>query len=256
MLLLKRGPDNAALLTLDDAAGRYWTEVGQHHACSGETWANIERLLDCPHLGKSIRLGGIHDNDVTKGIAWRRSHRRWGHKDATLISNATVNRSFTEPLQKIFTRAKKRWGAQFDCEPDWKAHMLPEADERVRELRGDEADKLTLATRNDYAPFFAFARATGLRLRECLIRWSEVDWDARLITKKGKGGRIVTAHITDEVEAILTPLIGDDDVWVFTYGAHARQTCQGQTLSHHLLRCQDAMAALARPGRRHRVPLP
>ena len=35
--LFRRGPDNAAILTLDDAAGRYWREVGQHHACADET---------------------------------------------------------------------------------------------------------------------------------------------------------------------------------------------------------------------------
>lgn len=89
----------------------------------------------------------------------------------------------------------------------------------MRELRGDEADKLTLATRADYAPFFAFARASGLRLRECLLQWSEVDWEARQINKRGKGGRPVPAPITGEVEAILAPLVGDDDVWVFTYVA-------------------------------------
>src|SRR3990172_8165063 len=97
--------------------------------------------------------------------------------------------------------------------------MLPEADEHVRELHDDEANKLTLATRHDYGPFFAFARATGLRLRECLLKWSEVDWGARLITKRGKGGRIVTAPITAEVEAILAPLVGDNEVWAFTYVA-------------------------------------
>jgi integrase len=117
----------------------------------------------------------------------------------------------------LFTRAKDHWGARFDHEPKWGKHMLKEPDEHVRELRADEADAITLATRPDYEPFIAFARATGLRLRECLLKWSEVNWEARVITKKGKGGRTVTAPITSEVKAILAPLVGHHDIWVFTY---------------------------------------
>ena len=68
-------------------------------------------------------------------------------------------------------------------------YWLDEPQERVRELHDDEADRLDAAMREDYAPFFAFAKASGLRLRECLLRWEEVDWGARQIRKPGKGGK-------------------------------------------------------------------
>jgi integrase len=59
----------------------------------------------------------------------------------------------------------------------------------VRELREDEADRLDAAMRDDYAPLFDFVRATGQRKSECyLLRWAEVDWGARQIKRKGKGG--------------------------------------------------------------------
>jgi integrase len=122
-------------------------------------------------------------------------------------------------LQKIFSRAKEQWGAHFAQEPKWGKHMLKESEEHVRELRADEAEALRQATRPDYMPFMAFARATGLRLRECLLQWSEVDWESRQITKKGKKGRTVTTPITHEIAAILRPLVGHHDVWVFTYVA-------------------------------------
>ena len=32
-------------LTLDVAAGRYWQEIGQHHAESADTWRDLERLV-------------------------------------------------------------------------------------------------------------------------------------------------------------------------------------------------------------------
>ena len=120
------------------------------------------------------------------------------------------------PAKAIHAR-QENWGARFEHEPKWGKHMLPEPDELVRELKADEADAITMATRPDYEPFIAFARATGLRLRECLVKWSEVDWQARKVIKKGKGGRIVTAHITNEVEPILRSCDGHHPVFVFTY---------------------------------------
>ena len=70
------------------------------------------------------------------------------------------------------------------------------AQEHPRELMGDEGDRLEAATRDDYAPLFAFAMATGMRQSECLLRWSEVDWGARQICRTGKGGKPVTVPIT------------------------------------------------------------
>ena len=76
---------------------------------------------------------------------------------------------------------------------------------------------LDAAMRADYAAFFAFARASGLRLDECLLRWSEVDWSARQIVKLGKGGRRVVVPITSEIREILWPLRGHHPEFVFTY---------------------------------------
>jgi integrase len=73
--------------------------------------------------------------------------------------------------------------------------------------------------RSDYEPFFAFARASGMRLEECLLRWSEVDWTTERITKRGKGGKLVTLPITSTVRAILEPLRDHHPEYVFTYTA-------------------------------------
>jgi integrase len=109
------------------------------------------------------------------------------------------------------------WGVRFQHEPTWTRHLLPESLERVRELSDAEADALAAVMRADYAPFFAFARATGLRLAECLLRWSEVDWAVKQIRKPGKGGRYVMTWITSEVREILWPLRGHHPEFVFTY---------------------------------------
>jgi integrase len=212
---------SSASLKMDDVAGRYWQEVGQHHAGQKNTWRDLERLID--YFGATTLLSEITDNDVARLVAWRRGHRvirckKRDTSDAPLIANASVNRSTTEVLKKLFTRVKA-WGVRFDREPNWKAHWLPEPQERVRELVGDEGDRLEAATRSDYAPFFAFARSSGMRLRECLLRWPEVDWDTREIRKLGKGKKLVMTPITATIREILWPLRGHHYEHVFTYVA-------------------------------------
>ena len=76
-----------------------------------------------------------------------------------MISNATVNRSTTLVLKKLFTRAKTAWNIKFDRMINRRQHFLPEPDERVRELVGDEGQRIEEATRADYAL---------LRVRPCV----------------------------------------------------------------------------------------
>ena len=210
---------SAVSTKLDDVAGRYWNEIGQHHAGADTTWRDIERLIG--YFGETKLLTEIQDDDVARLVAWRRGHRVTRHgkgkkNAAPLVAPATVNRSTTEVLKKLFTRAKA-WGIRFDHEPNWKQHWLKEPQERVRELHGAEADRLADATRDDYQPIFEFAGASGLRLNECLLRWSEVNWDARKIEKQGKGDKRVSVPITDTIREILWPLRGHHPEMVFTY---------------------------------------
>jgi hypothetical protein len=210
-------------LQLADVGARYWQEVGQHHVGHKDTWRGLELLIE--FFGPTRLLGEILDDDVARLVAWRRGHRvtirskKKPTAEPPLIANATVNRSTTEVLKKLFTRARKSWGARFDHEPNWTQHWLAEPEERVRELMEGEGDRLEEAARDDYGPFFGFAATSGLRLRECILRWPEVDWEARQIRKKGKGGKLVTAPITPAIRAILWPLRGQHAEFVFTYVA-------------------------------------
>jgi integrase len=207
---------------LDYVAGRYWEEIGKHHVGADTTWRDIARLVK--YFGATKLLTEILDDDVAKLVAWRRGHRvtrrgkgRKNAATAPFVANATVNRSTTEVLKKLFTRAKASWGIQFEKEPNWKQHWLKEPQERVRELHGGEADQLDDATRDDYRPIMEFTGVSGLRMNECLLRWSEVNWDARKIEKQGKGDKRVAVPITDAIREILWPLRGHHSEMVFTY---------------------------------------
>jgi integrase len=199
------------------------------------TWRDIERVVN--HFGPTMMMTEIFDDDVAKLVAWRRGQKAaWKKKvkgklvqnpAAPLVAPATVNRSTTEVLKKLFTYAKRTLRIRFEQEPDWRNHWLKEPEERVRELHGDEADRLDDATRDDYKPIMEFAAASGLRLKECRLKWSEVNWDTKQIVKPGKGGRLETVRITDTIREILWPLRGHDETMVFTYVAARTRKAEG-----------------------------
>jgi integrase len=215
--LVKAMKRSAVSLLLDDVADRLWNESAQHDADPVATSTNLDRLIN--YFGKAKSLTDIDYNEAKKMVAWRRGHHIKGRKNASLISPATVNRSATKVLQRLFTFAKAE-GAQFEREPDWTNLLLPEPLERVRELQDDETAAFDAAMRADYEPFFEFVRASGLRQKECVtLRWSEVNFGTRQIIRIGKGGRRVVFPITDTIREILFPLQGQHHEFVFTYVA-------------------------------------
>ncbi|TDK37022.1 site-specific integrase [Rhizobium deserti] len=209
-----------APITLDVAAGHFWSDKGQYHVNSDTTWTDIQRLIS--HLGKDKRLDQLTDADVAALVTRRRSETRKGMKvtkdgdPVPTLSNATVNRSCTILLKAIFNHAMTL-GNYLPKPPQWKKHMLKEPKERVRELDTHEAVALDRSVRDDYALWFEFARMTGLRRQETLIRWSDVNCFAKRITTKGKQGKDVHIPITPVVAAILKRCEGHHPIYVFTY---------------------------------------
>jgi integrase len=218
-------------MTLDFAAGRYWSEIGEHHKDSAATYRNIQRLIE--HFGKDKRLDEIGDAELAALIAWRRGQTIKGRKSTkdkpvAKIAPATVNRSVIEPLRKIMSRARKVWRVALPREPNWREHRLNEPDGRVRELHDHEEAAMTAAMRGDYAPWIDFTLLTGLRRAETLIRWENVNWQAKTITTVGKRGRLVSTPITEAVAAVLEPLKGHHPEFVFTYVA--KRTIKGRKI--------------------------
>jgi integrase len=172
-------------------------------------------------------MADVTGDHAAKLVSWLSGRHKWDREDMPLLSPATVNRTGVELLRRVYTRARKKWGAHFPKEPKWNDYRLDEPEERARELHGGEREAIELAIRSDgYAEVIAFALATGFRMETCLLRWSEVNWRGRVIEKIGKGGKRNRTRITPTVEAILRPLIGHHPVFVFTY--IARHTAGGR----------------------------
>jgi integrase len=227
-----------APLTFKLASERYYAEVGQHHAAPLTTINNLLRLED--FFGATKRLDEITDNDIAQLVAWARARRVGGKRKGAVISPTTVNRSFIEPLQKLFNRAKLFWGVSFAREPRWRVHKLKEPTERVREVRPVEEAMIAEAIRPDYLPLVNFARASGLRLAECLLRKEQVDLVGGRIETIGKGGKTIRLPITAEMRAILMQEMANPTDHVFTYAAQRPQ------------RDKDGRACV---GRGDRVPI-
>ena len=213
----------AASTSFDIAADRYWMEVGQH---SKETdlEVNIARLVEW--IGANTPLAEIHDDLLAHLVARRRGEPRRANPKFGLVSAATVNRTVTQLLRRILTRARKKWRIPIPAEPDWAGHILKEPAERTRELRFDEEAAIETAERADYRPARLFAQATGLRRREVVsLTWSQVDWAAGIIRVIQKGDKPHVIPITPEVTDILWPLRGHHETHVFTFMAKRTRTC-------------------------------
>jgi hypothetical protein len=166
-------------------------------------------------LSESTLRSGHNGRSCRRDVAKRRGEK--SKNGGKLVTNATVNRTVTEPLRRLLSRAAD-WGVRFEHRIEWKRFTLPEPQERVRELASSEADRIDLAMRDDYEPF-SFARATGLRLREWVLTWLRLIGNPGLI-KTGKGGRRIAIPLTSTVR-------------------------QGAALSHHLWRAKVPMAVSA-----------
>lgn len=198
--------DGSKPLTFKAASAQYWTEIGQHHANSGETLRYLDWLDR--QIGGSTMIADISDATIARAVARRRGEG---------VSAATVNRSVSEPMRAILRRARRTW-KQSVQDIEWKDHTLKEPQERVREASPDEETRLLAAIRGEYAPALRFALMTGCRLAEIVgLRWRDVDFFNGEFTVVGKGDKRRSIPMTSAIRALLWDLKDDHPDSVFSY---------------------------------------
>jgi hypothetical protein len=217
-------------LTLDIAAGQWWTERGQFRTDADDCWLATEAMI--AHFGKDKRMDAITDADIAAWVAKVRGQTVWCKEamadgsPAPLLSPARVNRLTIDTLRRIYGRARRAWKLVFANEPDWKEHRLEEPEEITRELGDGEQAALTAQAHPDYERLYRFARISGLRLAACLLRKSDVKWDVGRIEVLSKGGKLNRVPLTAALREILAECWDDHPEFVFTYRAH--RTCDGK----------------------------
>jgi integrase len=132
----------ASQLTLDQAAGKWWTEVGQHRGDARDTERRIAELLKL--IPKTMPIADITTAVVSEAIQRRRGMTFKKGPDRKLAdgsirkakeyapSNGTVNRNFIQTLRPILRRAEIHWGAKGLHRIAWGDLKLPEPRETVR----------------------------------------------------------------------------------------------------------------------------
>jgi site-specific recombinase XerD len=210
-----------ASLQLRDIATRYMLDIGDYHAGADNTERLVRLILSHPKFSPTRPITEITHDDALALRRWRRQHETGPKGARRLISAMTVNDTI-EQLKKLFTYVKAS-GVRLPNEPQWKSLWLEERAATPRELSPKEGERLTLAiaaTRPDYRALFEFARASGKRKRECFtLEWANVTWDAGVIEKPGKGGKMVRVPITATIREILWPLRYQHPQFVFTFVA-------------------------------------
>jgi integrase len=207
-------------MTFAVAADRWWHEIGQHGQES-----DLKTALDW--LKGQIGTRPLHvlaDDDIARAVTARRGHEiRAGQTDdgkqlMRPIGPRTVNRTVTLLAKRIVRRAVNRWNAVVFRMPNWKEHMLPEIKRPIREISRAEETALE-EVEASYHALRRLATIMGLRKRETLLTWPQVDFDNRIVRIIGKGKIPRIVPMTQEAFDILSAERGRHQLWVFTFVA-------------------------------------
>lgn len=230
-------------LTLSQACGKWFTEVGQDWADTAEVDRRLEQLLA---LIGNPPLSELTTNVVSQAIEKRRrmTYRKSPKRGAKayLPSNATVNRDVIDTLRPVLNRARKVWEVPGLPVINWTALRLKEPVEIVRTYSADEQDRW-LAECDDASRFpLHMLLRYGMRFNELFFPPDALEQDAHgsvLVIAKRKrdpmrltlrqdDARVIAAQVGRAKAAGLPVVwfeqIGEELRPVTYHGLHARLT--------------------------------
>lgn len=210
-------------MTLNEAAVRWWQEVGQHQS-SGRSRRYLMRNV-LAVIGAGTRLADINDARILELMAHLRTERsttdRLGRtKHWQPATNSTINR-YLSLLRSLFGRARSLWKVSV-AEVSWDELWQKEADYPELFLTYEQANALVDAAIPHAKRPILLALYTGLR-KENVVKlcWEQVSLDMKRITLLQKGDRTMVVHLIAEAVDLLAELEPDPVKrrgYVFTYG--------------------------------------
>jgi Phage integrase family len=215
-------------MTVGAATQRWWNEVGRHGSDP-----DLERALDwlAARIGPKVVLHDVTDDMISRAVQARRECVMKAGRDSRgtqlyrPLSNRTVNKTVPSLLRRVMNRARKAWSVTILKEPDWNEHFLPELKRPIREISLAEDAALDGVESREYAELREFAEIMGLRRKEMLLTWPQVDFGHELIRIIGKGGVPAILPLTRRAYEILWGLRGHDPMQVFTFVAQRTRRC-------------------------------
>lgn len=218
----------SAPLTLGLACQRWWAEHGAHLR-DPDLQARLAFIA--AQLGPATPLHAITDDLVSQLVEARRRDVRPAGRDTDgkplfrPISARTVNKTTLSLLRRVMHRARDNWGATILREPKWQKHWLKETRRPIRELSAAEEATLDQIEDADFAALRRFAIITGLRRRNLLLTWPQVDFDQAVVRVVAKGGVPRLVPLSREAYAILWARRGQHPTAVFTFAAQRTRPC-------------------------------
>ncbi|MHC2893765.1 integrase [Bradyrhizobium barranii subsp. barranii] len=182
----------------------------------------LDRLVEI--IGAKTYLHDINDDIVSRMVEERAKDVRRDSTDEEgrqlyrSITSTTVNRTL-DLLRRVVRRARDNWNAAIVREPTWKKHRLKEKRRHVREISATEETALDQIEDLDFAELRRFAIITGLRRKDLLLTWSQVDFELAVIRVVAKGGVPRVLPLSAEAYALLWKRRGQHAEFVFTYKA-------------------------------------
>jgi integrase len=185
----------AAQLTLDQAAGRWWAEHGKERGDADQQFDRVTRLVKL--FPKDVRLAEITTAMVSDAIQKRRGITFKKGKDRKMadgtirrakeyaVANATVNRDVIDTLRPILRRARIQWGAKGLNEIAWADLKLSTPRETVRVYSEEERAAWTAENGPTAALALRLLMTYGLRFGELFFPLHAFD-GARLSWMKGR----------------------------------------------------------------------
>jgi integrase len=219
-------------MTIARAASRWWNEHGRHLA-DPALKTPLDRMVDL--IGPRTLLHAITDDIVAKLVEARRHDvvkaGREKKSDGSFrqlwrpITARTVNNTTVVLLRRVLRRARDNWNVAILREPVWKNHLLKQTRPPVRELTPAEDLVLDGIESADYIALRRFAEITGLRRRNLLLSWPQVDFETAVIRLVTKGGVPRVLPLTREAYAILWAQRGRHAQFVWTFVAAKTRRC-------------------------------
>lgn len=191
----------ASQLTLDEACGAYWLEIGQRRGDAVDTQRRLNRLLTL--IPKTMKLAEIDTPVVSAAIERRRGQTFKKGQDRTLAdgskvrakeylpTNGTVNRDVIQTLRPILRRAQIHWGAKGLPAIAWGDLRLTEPRETVKVYTPAEREAWDLECGPTAALALRLMLTYGLRFGELFFPLDAFQAEGRRLSwMKGRKGDV------------------------------------------------------------------
>lgn len=193
--------DDDAGMTLDEGAGRWWQEIGQHRPSARQLEHRLAIVVRL--IGKKTRLIDIKTRVVARAIEKRRAegYTRAPGRDAKRyeLSNATVNADIVKPLRRILNRARRTWEVKNLPEIDWEALILPEKETDIIVYTGEQQRAWLAGCDENAAMVLTLLLTYGFRFGEIFFPPSAYipDGPSLVLNNRKKGSHLVPLRASD-----------------------------------------------------------